>query len=86
MPFVTSVVSTYASWRAEFAAEVCPTSAPYENSKLHEVDVTSEVLDCAETSEVGATYARYEHPFRRFERCDRRHLSQSRLPSCEHAA
>ena len=27
VPFVTSVVNTYASWRAEFAAEVCPTAA-----------------------------------------------------------
>ena len=26
IPFVTSVVNTYASWRAEFAAEVCPTN------------------------------------------------------------
>jgi hypothetical protein len=30
IPFVTSVVNTYACWRAKIAAEVCPTSCSWE--------------------------------------------------------
>ena len=41
IPFVTSVVNTYASWRAEFAAEVCPTAVSSTLDELPSVDVTS---------------------------------------------
>ena len=41
IPFVTSVVNTYASWRAEFAAEVCPTDRSLEIHELQSVGFTS---------------------------------------------
>ena len=41
VPFVTSVVNTYASWRAEFAAEVCPTSVNSKRDELQSVDLTA---------------------------------------------
>jgi hypothetical protein len=41
IPFVTSVVNTYASWRAEFAAEVCPIDCTKTNRELRAVVNTS---------------------------------------------
>ena len=57
MPFVTSVVNTYASWRAEFAAEVCPSSATLEIDEVASVDVTASTKNMSNLRSVKKTAA-----------------------------
>ena len=44
VPFVTSVVNTYASWRGEFAAVVCPTARSSKSRELTEVFATERTM------------------------------------------
>ena len=50
------VVFTSASWRRTQVASVCPTSGSSTYRAMKSVDVTSEVLDYAKTTEVRATW------------------------------